>query len=128
WLRDNKVRIVIQVGFRRSPDIADVPMAVDLIKDEEGRKGLELLLMRQEYGRPFVAPPGTPPDIVPALRQAFAAMTKDPVFLQDAANIRADIAANSGDDVAALYTKTYATPSALVERAIAEFRKAGGAP
>src|SRR5262249_656982 len=126
--RDNRVRIVIQVGFRRSPDIADVPMAVDMVKDEEGRNVLELLLMRQENGRPFLLPPGTPADIVATLRQAFAAMAKDPVFLQDAANIRAEIAANSGEDVAALYAKTYATPPALVERAVAEFRKAGGAP
>jgi tripartite-type tricarboxylate transporter receptor subunit TctC len=128
WLRDNKVRIVIQVGFRRSPDIADVPMAVDLVKDEESRQVLDLLLMRQENGRPFVVPPGTPPDIVATFRQAFAVMAKDPVFLQDAGNIRADILANSGEEVAALYAKTYASPRALVERAVAEFRKAGGAP
>jgi tripartite-type tricarboxylate transporter receptor subunit TctC len=128
WLRDNKGRIVIQVGFRRSPDISEVPMAVDLVKDEEGRKVLELLLMRQENGRPFIAPPGTPADIVAIYRQAFAAMAKDPGFLQDAANIRADIAPNGGEEVAALYARTYASSPALVERAVAEFRKAGGAP
>jgi tripartite-type tricarboxylate transporter receptor subunit TctC len=126
WLRDHKVRIVIQIGFTKSPDISDVPMAVDLVKDEESRKVLELLLMRQQHGRPFLAPPGTPPDIVATLRQAFTAMAKDPAFLQDAANIKADILVSGHEDIEALLARTYASPRPLIERAIATFRKAGG--
>jgi hypothetical protein len=120
------VRIVIQIGFTKSPDIPDVPMAVDLVKDEESRKVLELLLMRQQHGRPFLAPPGTPPDIVATLRQAFTAMAKDPAFLQDAANIKADILVSGHEDIEALLARTYASPRPLIERAIATFRKAGG--
>lgn len=126
WLRDGKARIVIQVGFTKSPDIPDVAMAVDLVKDEESRKVLELLLTRQQHGRPYVAPPGTPPDIVASFRQAFTAMAKDPAFLQDAANMKADIVVNSGEEIASLLAKTYASPRPLVERAIDEFKAAGG--
>jgi tripartite-type tricarboxylate transporter receptor subunit TctC len=126
WLRDGKARIVIQVGFTKSPDIPDVAMAVDLVKDPEDRKVLELLLTRQEHGRPYVAPPGTPPDVVATFRDAFRAMAKDPAFLQDAANMKADTVVNSGDEIAALLAKTYASPKPLVERAIAEFKAAGG--
>jgi tripartite-type tricarboxylate transporter receptor subunit TctC len=75
-----------------------------------------------------VAPPGTPADIVATLRQAFMAMAKDPVFLQDAARIKADIVVNTGEQVAALFAKTYATPRALIERAIEEVKRAGGRP
>jgi tripartite-type tricarboxylate transporter receptor subunit TctC len=101
-------------------------MAVDLVKDPDDRKVLELLLTRQEHGRPYVAPPGTPPDVVATFREAFTAMARDPAFLQDAANIKADIVLNSGEEIAALLAKTYASPRPLVERAIAEFRAAGG--
>ena len=73
-----------------------------------------------------MAPPGTPPDVVAALRQAFVAMAKDPAFLQDAAKMKADIVVADGDEVAALYARTYATPRPLVERAIEEFKRAGG--
>jgi tripartite-type tricarboxylate transporter receptor subunit TctC len=128
WLRDGKARIVIQVGFTKSPDIPDVAMAVDLVKDVQDRKVLELLLTRQEHGRPFLAPPGTPPEIVATFRQGFAAMAKDPAFLQDAAHMKADIVVSSGEEIAALLAKTYANPRPLVERAIAEFRGAGAAP
>ena len=126
WLRDNKVRIVIQIGFTRSPDIPDVPMAIDLVKDEEGRNVFELLLTRQQYGRPFAAPPGTPPDIVDKYRQAFTAMAKDAAFVRDADNMKADILVNSGEEIATLLAKTYSSPRPLVERAIATFKEASG--
>jgi tripartite-type tricarboxylate transporter receptor subunit TctC len=126
WLRDHKAHIVIQVGLTRSPDIADVPNALDFVKDEDHRKVFALLLTRQVHGRPFVAPPGTPADVVAALKRAFAAMAKDPAFLQDAAKMKADIVVNDGEEVAALYARTYTTPRPLVERAIDEFKRAGG--
>ena len=40
--------------------------------------------------------------------------------------MKADIVVNDGDEVAALYAGTYATPRPLVDRAIEEFRRAGG--
>jgi tripartite-type tricarboxylate transporter receptor subunit TctC len=126
WLRNGKARVVIQIGLSRSPDLPDVPNALDLVKDEEHRQAFALLLTRQVHGRPFVAPPGTPPDIVAILKQAFLTMAKDPAFLQDAAKMKADIVVNDGDEVAALYAQTYATPRPLVERAIEEFKRAGG--
>ena len=126
WLRDNKIRIVIQIGLTNSPDIADVPQALDLVKDREGRQVFEILLARQQNGRSFVAPPGTPATVVATLRQAFIDMSRDPAFLQDAGNIKADIVISRPDEIVALLTKTYASPKPLVDRAVAEFKKAGG--
>ena len=126
WIRDNKIRIVIQIALTPSPDLPEVPSAVDLVKDEEGRKIFELLLARQEHGRVFLAPPGVAADIVAALRDGFMAMTKDPAFLADADKLHADIVVNSHADVEALLRKTYESPKPLVEKAVAEFKKAGG--
>ncbi|MCC6888947.1 MAG: hypothetical protein IT536_10475 [Hyphomicrobiales bacterium] len=126
WIRDGKSRIVMQIGLTMSPDLPGVPSGLDLVKDEEGRRIFELLLARQEYGRPFALPPGTPPDVVAMFRQAFAAMVKDEAFLSDAAKMRADILVGTGEEVAGLFAKTYASPRPLVERAIAMFRNASG--
>lgn len=124
WIRDNKVRIVMQIGLSKAEDLPGVPSGLDLIKSEEGRKVFELLLARQEYGRPFALPPGTPADVVAAFRRAFAAMVKDEAFLKDAAKMRADVIVGSGEEVAGLFAKTYASPQPLVERAIATFKGA----
>jgi tripartite-type tricarboxylate transporter receptor subunit TctC len=61
WLRDNKARIVIQVGLTRSPDIPDVPNALDLVKDEEHRKVFALLLTRQVHAAHSWRRPGRHP-------------------------------------------------------------------
>jgi tripartite-type tricarboxylate transporter receptor subunit TctC len=126
WLRDKKANIVIQVALTRSADIADVPSVIELIKNDEDKRIVELLLARQEHGRVFLAPPGVAADIVATLRQGFMAMSKDQTFLGDAKKLRADIVVNSGEEVAALIDKTYGAPKPLVDRAMAEFKKAGG--
>jgi tripartite-type tricarboxylate transporter receptor subunit TctC len=126
WLRDGTARIVIQIVLHKSPELPDVPSALDLIKDQQSHEVFALLLARQQNGRPFALPQGTPPEIVATFRQAFAAMAKDPAFLQDAANLKADIVVSSGEEITALLDQTYSTPKPLLERAIAEFKKAGG--
>lgn len=126
WINDRKIRIVVQVVLNKSPQLPDVPSAIDLVKDANDRSVLELLLARQEYGRPFMAPPGVPAETVAVLRKAFDAMVKDPSFLGDAEKLRADIVVGTGEEIAALIKKTYSTPKPLVERAISELKRAGG--
>ncbi|HTI88265.1 MAG TPA: tripartite tricarboxylate transporter substrate-binding protein [Alphaproteobacteria bacterium] len=126
WIRDKKANIVIQVSLTKSDDLPDVPTVIDLVKNPDDKRIVELLLARQEHGRVFLAPPGTPADIVATYRTSFLAMAKDKAFRDDAERLHADIAVNTGEEVAALLARTYNAPKPLVERAIAEFKKAGG--
>jgi tripartite-type tricarboxylate transporter receptor subunit TctC len=126
WLRDKKANIVIQVALTRSADIPEVPSVIELIKNDEDKRIVELLLARQEHGRVFLAPPGTPADTIAALRTGFMTMAKDKTFLADAKKLHADIVVNSGEEVEALIKKTYGAPKPLVDRAVAEFKKASG--
>jgi tripartite-type tricarboxylate transporter receptor subunit TctC len=126
WLRDNKVRVVLQISLAPHPELKDVPSVVSLIKDAESRQVMELLLARQEYGRPFAAPPEVAADLVAALRQGFAATAKDQDFLADAGKMRAEIDIGTPEQILALLQKTYGAPKPLVERAISEFKRAGG--
>ena len=126
WIRDNKVRVVIQIALAPHPELKDVPSVVSLIKDDDSRQVMELLLARQEYGRPFAAPPEVPADVLSALRQGYASMAKDKDFLADADKLRAEIDVGTPEQILALFTKTYGAPKPLVERAIQEFQRAGG--
>ena len=47
-------------------------------------KDVELILIRQEPGRPLAAPPGVPADRLDVLRRAFDETIKDPEFLAEA--------------------------------------------
>src|SRR4030088_1265716 len=58
--------------------------ARELGGDPESRQVLELILIRQEAGRPFAAPPGVPAERLAALRRAFDATLADAEFRADA--------------------------------------------
>jgi tripartite-type tricarboxylate transporter receptor subunit TctC len=84
WFRDHKINILLQIGLTKFPDLPNVPSAVDLISNPDSKKTLELILIRQEMGRPFALPPGVPADRIAVLRRAFDETLKDPEFLADA--------------------------------------------
>src|SRR5262249_61935565 len=78
WIREQKLNVILQMAFDKLPELRDVPSALDLVADPVSRQVLELILIRQEMGRPLVAPPDVPPERVAALRAAFAAPMTDP--------------------------------------------------
>jgi tripartite-type tricarboxylate transporter receptor subunit TctC len=84
WIADKKVTIIIQHGYRPIPELADVPLMIDQAKSAEERSALDLLLERQKFARPYVAPPAVPRDRVELLRRAFDATVRDPQFVSAA--------------------------------------------
>ena len=116
WLRDKKVNVLLQIGAEKSPELADVPFILDLVKTPEDRQMFELMMVGTVLGRPFAAPPGTPPARVEALRRAFEATMSDPVFLAEAKQTSAEIKPTMGVQVQEIMLKTYATPKPVTER------------
>src|SRR5262249_31587848 len=82
WIADKKIRVIAQYGSKRNPQLPDVPL-FELPKDEIARQALTLMFSRQDYGRPFLAPPDVPADRLQALRAAFTATMADPAFLEE---------------------------------------------
>jgi tripartite-type tricarboxylate transporter receptor subunit TctC len=126
WLRDKKLRILMQIALQRRSDLTDVPTVMEFTKSPEDRSVLELFISRETYSRPFTAPPGLSPAVLATLRQAFAQMAKDPAFLADAAKVGADITLGSGEDIEALSQRIYAYPPDIIARATTEYKKASG--
>jgi tripartite-type tricarboxylate transporter receptor subunit TctC len=73
---------------------------------------------QQQFGRPFVKPPGSPPQRVVMMRKAFLQVLADKELLAEAAKMNLDIEAMSGDELQAVVSQIYATPAPIVERAI----------
>jgi tripartite-type tricarboxylate transporter receptor subunit TctC len=108
WIADKKIRVIAQYGFKRNPQLPDVPL-FELPKDEIARQALTLIFSRQEYGRPFLAPPEVPADRVQALRAAFKATMADPAFLEDAKKLNVDIDPVSGEELETLTKQLMST-------------------
>jgi tripartite-type tricarboxylate transporter receptor subunit TctC len=119
WVRDNKLNILVQIGPQADPELTKrgVPEVWKFIASDEARKAVEVVVAQQVFGRPYIAPPGTPEEQVKILRDAFIATLRDKEFLADAERSRIDITPASGDAVQGTIQKLYATPKDIVERA-----------
>jgi tripartite-type tricarboxylate transporter receptor subunit TctC len=116
WITEKKIRILAQWALQKSPELADVPLFLDLAKTEADRDALRLMLARLEYGRPFFLPPNVPTARIEALRRAFDATMKDPAYLVEAEKLKVDVDPLSGDQVAALVEQVSRTPADIVAR------------
>ncbi len=116
WYKDKTINVLIQLALNKHPDLPDVPLIMDLAKTDEDRAILTLVFARQTMGRPFMAPPGVPPDRVAALRKAFMATMKDKEFLAEAEKGKLEITPVSGEDLQALVKKAYTVDPAVAKR------------
>jgi tripartite-type tricarboxylate transporter receptor subunit TctC len=116
-LAEKKISIPVQFAVRKHPELPDVPLILDMAKSDEDKAALKVLLGGQATGRPYAAPPGTPDDIVEALRDGFDATMKDPEFVQFADKMRLDLQPVHGADMTKLLDDIYRTSPAAVARA-----------
>ena len=117
WFTESKVNVLLQIGLSRAPDLPDVPSALELVSNAQDKKVLELILARQEMGRPFAAPPGVPLDRIALLRRAFGATLKDPEFLSDAKRLQMEIDPLTGEEIQTLLKAAYAAAPTIVAEA-----------
>jgi hypothetical protein len=116
WIRDKKVNIIVQIGLKKEPDLPDVPLLIDLAKNEEDKAVLRLLSAPTTIGRPIFTSPGVPEERVKALRAAFDATMKDPEFLADAKRSGFDINPVSGEEMQKIVADIVATPKVIADR------------
>ena len=117
WLKDRKINILVQVGLKRHRDLPDVPLLLELAKNEADRKLLEFFSADTDLSRSLVTTPGVPPERVEALRRAFDAMMKDPEFLAEAAKAGMDISPATGEESQKIADAIVNTPADVVARA-----------
>ena len=117
WIKDKKAKILVQFGAAPQPEIADVPFAPNLITNPDDKLLMEAAFAPLALGRPYLMPPGTPPERVAAMQAALAATFKDPEFLADAKSAALDInAPRNGAQLQEVVERAYKTPPHIVER------------
>ena len=119
WLRDKTAHVIVQAATGPNDELAalNVPNLESFIKNDLDKKAVSLIVSQQIFSRPYVAPPGVPSEQTKILRDAFAAVLRDPKFLADAATSRLSINPTSGEKVADTVDKLYGTSGDVVQRA-----------
>ncbi len=118
WITEKKVRNLVQIALEKHPDLADVPSALDLARNEEERQIIALWAAPNKMGRPFYAPIELPKDRAELLRRSFDRTMKDPALLAEAEKTKVFVSPTTGEEVHALIERIYATPKDVVAKAL----------
>ena len=118
WLRDGKIRILLQTGLKPHPDLVSTATVYDLVKSDDVRKVWDLILAPKVMSRPYLLPPGVPAERVAALRLAFERLMQDPAFLAEMERTGTEVSFMSGVEMERLIARVYAFPPEIVARMI----------
>jgi tripartite-type tricarboxylate transporter receptor subunit TctC len=120
WHRKGFDRHLVQTGRKRDPRASEAPTVYELMDEyktpEMSRRVAQLILAGGEFGRPMMAPPGTSPERVKILREAYAKAMKDPDLLAEAKKGRMDVDPSTGEALQALVKEIMEQPQDVVER------------
>lgn len=86
WLDKRFMSFVVQQGPKKSRVLPqDVPIVYELapVSAKLVLNLMDIMFAYTEFDRPFASPPGTPPELLRALREGFEKMLADPAFAAD---------------------------------------------
>lgn len=116
WLKEKKIRIILQNLPERDPELPDVPTLLEFAGNDADRQLMSLYVSGGAIGRATSAPPGLPPHITAALRAAFQQMVKDPELMADLKKARLDLAPADHAYLEKTVANTVQIPDAVRER------------
>jgi tripartite-type tricarboxylate transporter receptor subunit TctC len=119
WFEKKLVTMMLQLAVKGHPELDKmrVPLAPEFARTPEDRQAMELVLSQGLFGRPYVLPPGVPPERAAALRKAFDAAIADPALLSDAKKANLDLDAMAGGELQKVVEDLYALPANVVQKA-----------
>ncbi|HLN85547.1 MAG TPA: tripartite tricarboxylate transporter substrate-binding protein, partial [Candidatus Limnocylindrales bacterium] len=120
WQKKGFVRVIAQFGAKRDPRLGDAPTIYELMDQfktpDAGKRLTRVILVAATLGRPIAVTPGTPPDRVKILREAYLKTLKDPELVAEAKRQRWDIDPLSGEEMEQLSKEVMSQPKDVIER------------
>ncbi len=117
WLKEGKVKVLVQYAEVRHPLFPDVPTIVEVAEKPDHKALFKFLVSLSVFGRSLVAPPDLPKERTEQLRKAFEEMLTDKAFLADAEKMGADLIPMKGEELAAYMASVLKTPADIVAAA-----------
>lgn len=106
WLQSGFVKIILQYGLTKNPELPDAPLATDVTASPSARAVLDVFMNASDIGYALMAAPEAPQERVQILRAAFSAMTNDADFKSDAERIESNLAPLDGASLEDLIRRT----------------------
>ena len=110
-------RAIVQVGKYKDPDLPNVPMLDQFLKEKD-KPVVEFLKSSGPIGRGLTLPPGVNKSVIATLRKAYDGMNGDPKFAKELKKRRLRLIASSGKTIQDIVEKAMiATSPAVIKRA-----------
>jgi tripartite-type tricarboxylate transporter receptor subunit TctC len=116
YLKDNKIRLVLQFGRERSSELPNVPTAAEWAEAEPDKRLFQFYGIKYEMSYPIMVVPGVPGERVEALRTAFDATMADPQYREEATRIGVGVSPLRGIAMHELMKTIDGMPDDLVAR------------
>lgn len=120
WRKRNFVNVLLYGGLKRDPRIPDTPTIYEIFDKlntpEESRRVADVILRGGDFGRPWVMPPATPPEVVKTMRAAYAKAMTDSALLDEAKQTKLDVEYVPGEELQKLAEKMMSQPPGVVQR------------
>lgn len=121
WHKKNFDRHLLQTARKRDVNLPDTPTLNEIFDQYKTpastRRLAQILLAAGEFGRPIMVTPGTPPERVKILRDAFVKTMSDPEVIAEAKKGRMDIEVSTGEELEQLVKEIFDAPPDIIERA-----------
>lgn len=120
WQKNKFVRAILYTGRKRDPRIPDTPTIFEVFDKEKvpeaSRAVAEVILAREEFGRPMVGPPGLPTDRLKILRAAFDKTMADPELIAETKKARMDMDPTGGEALEKLADRIMSQPPDVLDQ------------
>lgn len=97
------------------PGLENLPVDEDLAPNARAKAIMALRSAPEQVARPYVMPPGTPADIVKAMRTAFANAINDPALKAEEKKAKMDLDFTDGDKAVAILRDVLNQPKDIVD-------------
>jgi hypothetical protein len=106
---------LIQIGLKKDPDLADVPLFLDVVRDDPVRAPVaQFLSLANALSRPLAGPPHLPAERLDDVRHGFDQLMLDADFLADAERQHFDVDPMTGAQVQNYVAQILATPKDVI--------------
>jgi tripartite-type tricarboxylate transporter receptor subunit TctC len=116
WLRDKKIRILMQLGLHKVKGLENVPLTQEFAHTPEEKKTLDLMMTMKSLGRPFILGPQVSKERVSELRTAFDQTMNDPAYIADIEKSGGSLDPTSGTKMQRLLEDIYSASPELIKR------------
>jgi tripartite-type tricarboxylate transporter receptor subunit TctC len=113
-MESGKIRVVLQATLKSHPDLKKSPLAINYAKTNEARTLLRVADNVHVYQFPYSVAPGTPPDRLQILQQAFVKTLRDRDLLAEAKKSDLEVAPIDGPTTAKTFAGLYELNPALI--------------